>query len=147
MSVPDGPGSGTLRPRLTAEPGGRATEGESYPMTVLMTANQSHPLGGNQCRVEWQGIAADDVVTAHLQTGQGTTVVFPEATVTGIRQQPFVPNAWLLDLAVLPSGWQKLDLVVSTPTARNVSLAVEIRPTAGGALQSLQHSGLTTVPQ
>jgi hypothetical protein len=114
-------------------------------MTVLMTANQNHPLGGTKCRIEWQGLSPDDQVSAHL-TAPGVKQIFPDQAVTGIRPQPFVPNAWLLDVAALPTGWEKLDLVVVTPSAHTVSLAVEVRPEQPGAAPvSLQHSGLTTV--
>jgi hypothetical protein len=117
-------------------------------MTVLMTANRSQPLGGSQCRVEWQGLEAGDVVTARLRTGQGGTLVFPGGEVPGLRPQPWVPNGWLLDLGALPTGWQRLDLVVQAPTAHGLSLSLEVRPSApGGAIESLQHPGLTTVPK
>ena len=117
-------------------------------MTVLMTANRDQPLGGIQCRVEWQGLAAGDVVSARLRTGQGSTLVFPDVEVSGLRPQPWVANGWLIDLSALPPGWQRLDLVVQAPTAHGLSLGLEVRPsTPDGAVESLQHPGLTTVPK
>ncbi|MGY1620448.1 hypothetical protein ACI797_27220 [Geodermatophilus sp. SYSU D00691] len=116
-------------------------------MTVLMTANQSESLGGDQCRVEWQGLASDDLVTARLRTAQGTTLVFPDEGVPGLRPQPWVTNGWLLDLGALPSGWQQLDLVVRAVAAHGLSLGLEVRPSIpGGAVRFLQHPSLTTVP-
>jgi len=117
-------------------------------MTVLMTANRNQPLGGTQCRVEWQGLAAGDVVSARLRTGQGTTLVFPETEIPGLRPQPWVAHGWLLDVAALPAGWQRLDLVVQSTSAHALSLGLEVRPSApDGAVESLQHPGLTTVPK
>ena len=116
-------------------------------MTVLMTANRNESLGGTQCRVEWQGLAAGDVVSAHLRTGQGSTLIFPDVEIPGLRQQPWVAHGWLLDIAALPGGWQRLDLVVKSPGAHALSLGLEVRPSApDSAVDALQHPGLTTVP-
>jgi hypothetical protein len=113
-------------------------------MSVLMTVNHEHEVGGSQCRVEWQGVVAGDEVTARLVTGQGPDAVFPSTPVSGIRPQPYVEDAWLLDLAQLPPGWRQLDLVVKAPTVHPVSLALEVRQPGGGA-DVLHHSGLVTV--
>jgi hypothetical protein len=117
-------------------------------MTVLMTVNRSHSIGGRHCRIEWQGLAADDVVTARLVSDQTDGPVFPAEAVSGLRPQPYAPNAWLIDLAELPSGWRRLDLVIEAGTAHGVSMSVEVRPASpGAASEVLQHSGLTTVPE
>lgn len=114
-------------------------------MTVLMTVNRSHVLTSAQCRVEWQEIAAGDVLAARVTSASGGTVEFPAEQVSGVRPQPYVLNAWLLDLAALPPGWEALELVVRSERAHSVSVALEVR-TGGAGTGSLQHPGLTTVP-
>ena len=114
-------------------------------MTVLMTVNRSHALTSPQCRVEWQEIVAGDVLTARVSSASAGTVEFPAEQVSGVRLQPFAVNAWLLDLAALPAGWEALELVVRSERAHSVSVAVEVR-SAGAGTEALQHPGLTTVP-
>ena len=114
-------------------------------MTVLMTVNQSQALASPQCRVEWQEVAAGDVLTARVSTASAGTLQFPDELVPGVRLQPFAVNAWLLDLAALPEGWQYLELLVRSERAHSVSVALEVR-SAGAGTEALQHPGLTTVP-
>ncbi|MGY1730324.1 hypothetical protein ACI798_02295 [Geodermatophilus sp. SYSU D01045] len=115
-------------------------------MTVLMTVNQREPLPGAQCLVEWQGLRPGDEVAAHLVTASGQHLRFPDDEVPGLRRQPWADNTWLLDAGALPTGWQRLDLVVTAPTAHPLSLSLVVRTGPGaGAEEAFQHPGLDTV--
>jgi hypothetical protein len=116
-------------------------------MTVLMTVGRRYELRGHRCRIEWQRLAAEDVVTAHLDAGREADVVFPDEVIPGLRPQPYWPHAWLLDRSLLGAGWRRLDLVVQAHAPHGVSLAVEVHPADPDATrQVFQHPGVAPVP-